>query len=428
MTGVKVLIVGSGGREHALGWKIDQSRQVLKLYFAPGNAGTALLGENIKIGAGEIDKLLKFAKDNDIALTVVGPEIPLEAGIVDAFEKEGLSIFGPTRKAALLETDKAWATGFMQRHNIPHPKSLTVGDFGEALNYVKGQGWNKVVIKAIGLAAGKGVFLPASLKEAEACLKRIMVDFEFGPCEEVLIQERIKGREISLLAFCDGKTIVPMLTAQDHKRVNDGDRGPNTGGMGAFAPAKMDARLQKEIYETILAPTIWGMRREGHIYKGILYAGLMITDDGPKVLEYNARFGDPETQPLMMLLSCDLFAVMKSCTSGTLKTKQVSFRRGAALCVVVASGGYPGKHETGKVIAGLDVNRDKNVEVFHAGTKNLKDKIISAGGRVLGVSAYGKTMSEARKKAYLAIGKGGVHFAGMHLRHDIGKSRQSKNH
>ncbi len=428
MTGAKVLIVGSGGREHALGWKIGQSRQVSKLYFAPGNAGTALLGENIEFGALEIDKLVKFAKDNDITLTVVGPEVPLEKGIVDAFEKEGLLIFGPTGRAALLETDKAWATAFMQRHNIPHPKSLTIGGFDEALNYVKRQGPDMIVIKATGLAAGKGVFLPESLGEAEACLKRIMVDEEFGPCKEVLIQERIRGREISLLAFCDGKTIVPLLPAQDHKRIDDGDRGPNTGGMGAFAPAAMDARLREEIYETILKRTMDGMRREGRIYKGVLYAGLMITGNGPRVLEYNARFGDPETQPLMMLFSSDLFAVMKSCTEGTLEAKHVSFRHGAALCVVIASGGYPAEYKTGKVISGLDVHHDKNVEIFCAGTKNLNGKIVSSGGRVLGVTAYGKAMSEARKKAYFAIGRGGIHFEGMHIRGDIGKAfRQSRN-
>lgn len=427
MTVAKVLIVGSGGREHALGWKIGQSQQVSELYFAPGNAGTALFGKNIEIGALEIDRLVRFAKDNDIILTVVGPEVPLAAGIVDAFEEEGLLIFGPTGRAALLETDKAWATAFMQRHNIPHPKSSTIGGFGEALNYVKQQGGDKIVIKATGLAAGKGVFLPKSLREAEACLKRIMINEEFGPCKEVLIQERITGREVSQLAFSDGKTIVPLLPVQDHKRIDDGDRGPNTGGMGAFAPAATNKKLREEIYETILAPTIDGMRREGRIYKGVLYAGLMITARGPKVLEYNARFGDPETQPLMMLFSSDLFAVIKSCTDGTLKAKQVSFRKGAALCVVIASSGYPGKHETGKEIGGLDVKGDWNVEVFHAGTKNLNGKIVSAGGRVLGVTAYGKTMSEARKKAYLAIGKRGVHFAGMHIRHDIGKSRPSKN-
>ncbi|MDO8487621.1 MAG: phosphoribosylamine--glycine ligase [Candidatus Curtissbacteria bacterium] len=427
--GAKVLIVGAGGREHALGWKIRQSRKVSDLYFAPGNAGTGLLGKNVEIGAGEIDKLVKFAKDNKIALTMVGPEVPLEAGIVDAFEKAGLLIFGPTRKAALLETDKSWATAFMERHNIPHPKSLAIKDYKKALDYIKTRGPQKIVIKATGLAAGKGVFLPASLKEAQDALRRIMKDEEFGPSREVLIQERLLGREVSQLAFCDGKTIVPMLPAQDHKRINDSDRGPNTGGMGAFAPVQMDAKLKKEIYETILERTIDGMRREGHIYKGVLYAGLMITGHGPKVLEYNARFGDPETQPLMMLLASDLFGVLKSCANGTLKSNLVSFRTGAALCVVLASGGYPGEYKTGKTIGGLDINRGENIEVFHAGTKNENGKIVTNGGRVLGVTAFGKTMPEARRKVYSAIGTGGVYFAGMHLRHDIGKVlRQSKNH
>ncbi|MBI2599068.1 phosphoribosylamine--glycine ligase, partial [Candidatus Curtissbacteria bacterium] len=246
----RVLIVGSGGREHALGWKIKESQQVSKLYFAPGNAGTALIGENIETRADQIKKLVQFAKGHKVSLTIVGPEVPLAAGIVDAFEKANLPIFGPTKKAALLETNKAWATAFMRRHNIPHPQSLTIDGFDKALDCVKRQGPDKTVIKATGLAAGKGVFLPESLAEAKACLKRIMIDEEFGLCKEVLIQERIRGREISLLAFCDGKTIVPMLPAQDHKRVNDGDRGPNTGGMGAFAPAQMDAKLQKEILET----------------------------------------------------------------------------------------------------------------------------------------------------------------------------------
>lgn len=425
--GAKVLVVGAGGREHALGWKLRASKQVSDLYFAPGNAGTALLGKNVEIGAGETSKLLKFAKESGIGLTVVGPEIPLEAGIVDEFEEAGLLIFGPTKKAALLETDKAWATAFMERHNIPHPRSLTIKDYKMALDCVKEQGAQKVVIKATGLAAGKGVFLPATFKEAQAALRRIMKDEEFGPSRGVLIQERLSGREVSLLAFCDGKTIVPILPAQDHKRINDGDRGPNTGGMGAFAPAPMDKGLQKEISETILKPTVDGMYREGHVYKGVLYAGLMLSADGPKVLEYNARFGDPETQPLMMLLASDLFVVLRSCASGALKPNMVSFRNGAALCVVFASGGYPGKHETGKVVGGLDTIGDPNLQIFHAGTKNENGKIVTSGGRVLGVTAYGRNMSIARKKVYSSIGQRGVHFAKMHFRHDIGKPKQSKN-
>lgn len=417
--GSKVLIVGGGGREHALGWKLKQSKQVTDLYFAPGNAGTAQLGENVSID--QIDKLARFAHDNGIDLTVIGKETFLEEGIVNAFKKRGLSIFGPTKEAALLETNKAWATDFMKRHNIPHPSSLTVKSFDDAYKYIEEQGVERIVIKATGLAGGKGVFLPVTLADAKACLKRIMVDEEFGPCDAVLIQERLSGREISLQAFCDGKTIVPLLGAQDHKRINDNDEGPNTGGMGTFAPCPMDGKLEKEILETILLPTIKGMSDEGHPYEGILYAGLMITDGGPKVIEYNARFGDPETQPLMLLFSGDLYGVLKSCADGNLKRAQVSFRGGAALCVVLASAGYPGKYETGKAIAGLGKGTS-DLQIFHAGTKAEDDEFVTGGGRVLGVTAYGKTMGAAREKVYAAIGDDGIHFEGMHFRHDIGKS------
>ncbi|MEX2028835.1 MAG: phosphoribosylglycinamide synthetase C domain-containing protein, partial [Candidatus Curtissbacteria bacterium] len=265
-----------------------------------------------------------------------------------------------------------------------------------------------------------GVFLPANLGGATRALKRIMIDREFGT-SGIVIQERISGREVSQLAFSDGKTIVPLLPAQDHKRVNDGDRGSNTGGMGAFCPAPLSLKLQNEIFEKVLVPTIKGMAKEGNVYKGILYAGLMITESGPKVLEYNARFGDPETQPLMMLLASDLFNIMKSCTNQTLKKSLVTFRGGSALCVVLASSGYPAKYEIGKVISGLDAG-DDDLQTFHAGTKASGGNILTDGGRVLGVTAYGKTMADARKKAYSRIGKDGGHFAGMHFRHDIGKS------
>ncbi len=412
----KVLIVGSGGREHALGWKLGKSG---RLYFAPGNAGTAEIGENIPIPAEDIAGLSELADKLRLDLTVVGPEAPLAMGIVDEFQARGLPIFGPTAAAAKLESSKAWAAGFMARHGIAHPRSWVFLDEQEAIRFVRRFPWGKMVVKADGLAAGKGVILPDGLEEAEAAVREMLSGRSFGGAgRTIVIQERLTGPELSVLAFCDGKSAVPLLPARDYKRIGDGDRGPNTGGMGAYAPvADIDIR---EIHRTILQPTVEGMRKEGYPYKGVLYAGLMLTAQGPKVLEYNARFGDPETQPLMLLLKSDLAPILLACMNGTLEPEMVRFRPGASVCVVLACAGYPGPCAKGVLIEGLDTVRDPNIRMFHAGTLLNDRGVVTSAGRVLGVTAYGETIEAAIRRAYGVIGSGGVRFEGMQYRRDIG--------
>lgn len=418
-----VLIIGSGGREHALGWKLKQSSQVDKIYFAPGNAGTQEIGENINIKTTEINKLLYFAQKNKIDLTLVGPEDPLAAGIVDLFEKNNLLIFGPSKLATRLESDKAWAIDFMKKYHIPHPASYRFNNYKDACSFFESHKAKDYVIKASGLALGKGVILPNLKSEALNAIKRMMIDKEFADAgDEVVIQERISGPEISLMAFSDGKTIVPLLSVQDHKRIFDNDRGPNTGGMGAYAPVPlMSKKLLNRIIKTILYPTIEGMIKEKCPYKGILYVGLMITNKCPMVLEYNARFGDPETQPLMMLLKSDLLSILLSCVKGDLDKKQVVFDKKVAVCVVLASKGYPGKYEKGEIIHGLKTIDKKNIIIFHAGTVVEDKRVLTSGGRVLGVSVYEKDMKRALQKTYAVIGNKGVHFQGMQYRKDIGR-------
>lgn len=418
-----ILIIGSGGREHALGWKLKQSSLVKKIYFAPGNAGTQEVGENIGIKATEIDKLLHFVQKNKIDLTLVGPEDPLAAGIVDLFEKNNLQIFGPSKLATRLESDKAWATDFMKRNKIPHPNSYCFNNYHLARSFFTFHKAKDYVIKASGLALGKGVILPNSKSEAFNVIKRIMVDKEFGDAgNEIVIQERISGPEISLMAFSDGKTITPLLSVQDHKRIYDNDKGLNTGGMGAYAPVPlMTRKFIKKIEKNILQPTIKGMKKEKCPYKGILYAGLMMTKKGPMVLEYNARFGDPETQPLMMLLKSDLLSILLSCVKGDLDKKQVVFDKKVAVCVVLASKGYPGKYEKGEIIHGLKTMNNKDVIIFHAGTIFKDTKIVTNGGRVLGITASGNNIHIARKKAYKIIENKKVYFNNMQYRQDIGK-------
>lgn len=402
----RVLIIGNGGREHALKWKLEQS---------PG------VGEALLISpSSDIDSLVRFSSDSDISLTIVGPEAPLEKGVVNVYLEEGLPIFGPTKEAAQLETSKVWAIGFMQRHNIPHPDSVIFTDLQKALFFIEHPKWNGIVIKASGLAAGKGVILPDTLEEAKEAIHRIMVKKEFDSGEEVIVQERLRGREVSILAITDGKTVVPMLPAQDHKRVYDGDKGPNTGGMGAFAPALVKPETTAEIYETILKPIVEGMRKEGTPFKGILYAGLMLTPEGPKVLEYNVRFGDPETQPLMMLLSSDLYKALKAVVGNRLTINDIKFRSGSALCVVLTAEGYPGKYRRGDIIYGLEKTDGSDIQIFQAGTKEKGKRTITNGGRILGVTAFGENLSDARRKAYAVIGRSGIHFEGMHYRKDIG--------
>lgn len=415
-----IIIVGNGGREHAVGWKIAQSLNNPNLFFVHGNAGTAKIGRNLDIGSTDIDRIIRVAKDNK-AFIIVGPEAPLEKGIVNAAKEAGLRIFGPTKEAARLETSKWWAIEFMRRHDIPHPKSVifTVPQKAEDF-FEKNPVWNEMVIKADGLASGKGVFLPSSKEEALETIKRIMIDREFDDGSKVIIQERLKGKEVSLLAITDGKTVVPLLPAQDYKRLKDGDKGPNTGGMGAFAPAPMSSELLKQVYDTILRPTVNGTREEGNLFQGVLYVGLMLTGDGPKVLEFNVRFGDPETQPLMMLLESDLFTALKNTTKGELNRKDIVFRKGAAICVVLAAEGYPGKPRTGDKIYGLEKINGPDIQAFHAGTKLENGKVVTDGGRIVGITAYGKDNVDARRKLYPLIGNDGVYFRGMQVRREIG--------
>lgn len=418
----KVLIIGSGGREHAIGWRLGQDSGTQELFFAPGNAGTGEIGQNVPIPGTDIDALVAWACEHKPDLTVVGPEAPLSEGIVDVFETKSLPIFGPNKAAAQLEASKAWATSFMERHAIPHPLSRVFTESLEALDFVRTNAWDGVVIKADGLAAGKGVIVADSKKEAEAAVHTMMIDGAFaGAGRTVVIQEKLTGPEVSVLAFCDGNVAVPLVPAQDHKRIFDRDLGPNTGGMGAYAPVPLvDDLLLDEIHRTILQPTVDGMREEGHSFKGILFAGLMLTPKGPKVLEYNVRFGDPETEPLIMLLESDLVPILASCIEGTLDPSLVRFRKGSAACVVIATKGYPETSEKGVLIQGLDASHDPNITVFHAGTLQTDRGIVTHGGRVLGVTAYGRTIGEALSRAYGAIGQDGVHFEGMQYRRDIG--------
>lgn len=419
----KILIIGSGGREHALGWKFAKSSQVEKIYFAPGNGGTTTIGENVAIDVTDNDKLVAFAIEKNIDLTFVGPEIPLANGVVDAFEKMGLKIFGPNKKAAQLESDKAFACDFMKRHNIPYPKSETFTNASDAKKYIQKIGVTNCVIKASGLAAGKGVILPGRTEEALSTIDDIMDKKIFGNAgSTIVIQERLTGPEVSIIAFTDGKTIVPLVPSQDHKRVFDNDKGPNTGGMGAYAPAPFVSKQDWDVIQKdILEKTIEGLQKDGIVYKGVLYAGLMMTSSGPKVLEYNVRFGDPETQPLMMMLDSDLYELAMACIEQTLIKDIIKTKPGVSLCVVLAAGGYPASYEKDKEIKGLEKVIDPNIQVFHAGTTMKDNKVASSGGRVLGVTAYGITIKEARDKAYSIIGENGVHFDGMHYRKDIGR-------
>lgn len=420
---MNILIIGNGGREHALGWKLKQSPQVSKIYFIPGNGGTYELGENVNIKTTDIKTILNFVKQHKIDFTVVGPEDPLSQGIVDIFEKNNCMIFGPTQAAARLESSKSWSAHFMKKYKIPHPVSYTFTSYKKAVAFFSANNPLLFVIKASGLAMGKGVVLPSSKEEAIKALEDIMIKKEYGEAGcEVVIQERLLGREISLLALSDGRNVRSFPAAQDHKRVQDDNKGPNTGGMGTYAPVPfVSKKLMKEIQNTILIPTINGMRQEKHPYKGVLFAGLMITKEGPKVLEYNVRFGDPETQSLMMLLKSDLLSLLLACSQGTLKKKKIIVYKKAAVCVVLASKGYPGVYTKGELIHGLEKISEKNISIFHAGTIEKEGKIYTNGGRVLGAATLENNLKTAIKKIYFIIRKRRVHFAGMHFRNDIGK-------
>ncbi|MGQ9511945.1 phosphoribosylamine--glycine ligase [Thermodesulfitimonas sp.] len=416
---MKVLVVGGGGREHALVWKISQSPRVKRIFCAPGNAGIAQHAACVGIKAEDVAGLLDFARREGIDLTVVGPEAPLAAGIVDAFEAAGLRIFGPRQAAARLEASKVFAKELMLKYGVPTAEAAIFDLPADAIRYVRARG-GPCVVKAEGLAAGKGVIVADDPAAAEAAIRHIMEEKAFGAAgERVLVEERLTGEEASVLAFTDGETVLPLLPAQDHKPVFDGDKGPNTGGMGAYAPAPaVTPALLKQIETEILLPVVRGLRAEGITYKGVLYAGLMLTAAGPRVLEFNVRFGDPEAQPLLYLLESDLVAVMEAVLAGKLSEVQLAWHPGAAVCVVLAASGYPGGYRKGDVIEGLeDVPPD--AMVFHAGTAVVDGKLVTAGGRVLGVTARGPDVRAAITRAYAAVAK--IRFAGMHYRRDIGQ-------
>jgi len=416
---LKILIIGSGGREHALAWKISKSPLAEKIFIAPGNAGTLMRGENIAIKADDIKGLKAFALKERIGLTVVGPEVPLTLGIADEFEMAGLKIFGPSKKAAEIEGSKAFSKELMRKYGIPTARYKTFSIPEEAIKYAKKEP-HPLVIKADGLAAGKGVIISQSPEESAAAITSISIDFGDAG-KRVIIEEFLKGEEVSFLAITDGKTVLPLASAQDHKTVFDDDLGPNTGGMGAYSPAPvMTKELEEEALSTILLPAIEAMEKEGRPYKGVLYAGLMITNKGPKVLEFNARFGDPETQPILTRLTTDLVPVMLAAIKGELDGINLEWDSRPSVCVVMAAKGYPGNYEKGHAILGLDeAEKTEDAFIFHAGTKIKDNKTITNGGRVLGVTALGDDIKSAMDKAYSAVGK--ISFEGAHYRRDIGK-------
>ncbi|GMT47859.1 MAG: phosphoribosylamine--glycine ligase [bacterium] len=416
---MKVLVIGGGGREHAIVWKLAQSPRVDKIYCSPGNAGISEIAECIDIDISDHESLLDFVKYDWIDLTIAGPEDPLTKGIVDKFEREGRRCLGPVKDAAGLEASKVFAKEFMRNYNIPSAEYKTFTSYIHAEEHVRMKG-APIVIKADGLAAGKGVFVAKTVDEAISALRLIMKEKAFGPAgDRVVVEECLEGEEASYLVFTDGKTILPMASSQDHKRVYDNDEGPNTGGMGAYSPAPViTPEVEKKIMDRVMKPAIRGLKKEGIKYKGILYAGIMLRDGEPYVLEFNCRFGDPETQPILTRLDSDLLEISMAITDEKLSDISLEWRPEASVCVVAASGGYPGKYETGKVITGLDdVKQMEDTVVFHAGTAYDGQDIVTAGGRVLGVTALGKDIKEARDRAYEAIGK--IHFEGMHYRKDI---------
>lgn len=419
---MKVLIVGSGGREHAIAWSVAKSPKVDKIYCAPGNAGIAEFAECVNIGAMEFDKLVTFAKENAIDLTIIGMDDPLVGGVVDAFEAEGLRVFGPRKNAAIIEGSKAFSKDLMKKYKIPTAAYENFTDPDEAIKYLE-TAKMPIVLKADGLALGKGVLICNTLEEAKEGVKTLMLDKQFGDAgNEIVIEEFMTGREVSVLAFCDGKTIKCMTSAQDHKRAKDGDQGLNTGGMGTFSPSpfyndEVEAFCEKYVYQS----TMDAMASEGRPFTGILFTGLMITEDGPKVLEYNARFGDPEAQVVLPRMKNDIIDVMEACIDGKLSDVELEFEDNAAVCVVLASDGYPEKYDKGFEIKGLDTFKDKDgYYVFHAGTKFDGDKIVTNGGRVLGVVAKGEDLKAARANAYKATEW--IDFANKYKRNDIGKA------
>lgn len=420
---MKILVVGSGGREHAIIWKISQNPQVEKIYCAPGNGGIAGLAECVDIGAMEFERLAAFAKEKEIDLTVIGMDDPLCGGIVDVFEQNGLRVFGPKKDAAILEGSKAFSKHLMKKYGIPTAAYEVFRDPDEALRYLE-TAKMPIVLKADGLALGKGVLICKTLEEAREGVKTLMLDKQFGSAgEEIVIEEFLTGREVSVLSFVDGKTIRIMTSAQDHKRAKDGDQGLNTGGMGTFSPSPFYTRdIDQFCREHIYQKTVDAMRMEGREFKGIIFFGLMLTEDGPKVLEYNARFGDPETQVVLPRMKNDIVRVFEACVDGTLDQIELEFEDNAAVCVVLASDGYPEHYEKGFPISGLErFEGKKDYFAFHAGTRLAEDgTVLTNGGRVLGITACGADLKEARKKAYEATEW--VRFSNQYMRHDIGKA------
>jgi len=415
---LKVLVIGGGAREHTLVWKLSQSPNIEEIYVAPGNAGTGLIAKNLDIKPTELEPLAQAAQEQKIDLAVVGPEAPLAEGIVDLFQGRGIPIFGPTREATKIESSKVFAKGLMQRYGIPCAQSRSFSSFNEAKDYVKTQ-QPPTVVKADGLAAGKGSIVANSTAEALEALSEIMEKRVFGEAgDQVLVEEWLTGKEVSLLAFSDGKAVVPMVPACDYKRVCDGDEGLNTGGMGSYSPPSFfGAEMINRVTDTILEPTVRAMAEEGKPYKGVLYAGLILTEEGPKALEFNARFGDPESQVMLPLLKSDLADIMLAVLDERLDRTEIEWRDEACVGVVMASGGYPGSYKTGFPIEGLD-EVDADILVFHAGTKARHGIIYTDGGRVLTVAATGSTMAEARDRVYSNIPR--IHFEGCHYRKDIG--------
>lgn len=419
---MKVLIIGNGGREHALAWKAAQSPLVTKVFVAPGNAGTALEPnlENINIKANDISGLLNFAQQQQIDLTIVGPEVPLVLGVVDSFQKAGLKIFGPTKSAAQLEGSKAFTKDFLARHQIPTAEYQNFTEIDPALAYIRDKG-APIVIKADGLAAGKGVIVAMTLEEAEDAVRDMLAGNAFGDAgHRVVIEEFLEGEEASFIVMVDGKHVEPMATSQDHKRVGDGDTGLNTGGMGAYSPAPVVTdEVFTKVMEQIIYPTVNGMAQEGNVYVGFLYAGLMIDKQGnPKVIEFNCRFGDPETQPIMMRMQSDLIELCLAAINGKLNTVKSHWDRRPALGVVMAAGGYPGEYNTQDTIIGLPSESTPDCKVFHAGTSFEKGHVLTNGGRVLCVTALGNTVLEAQQRAYQQVDK--IHWHGCFYRRDIG--------
>jgi len=422
---MKILVIGGGGREHALVWKLKQSSSVDRIFCAPGNAGTAEIAENIAVSATDLPQLLRFAKQNDVELTVVGPDDPLAMGIVDLFTADKLRIFGPIKSAARLESSKIFAKELMRAKKVPTAQARMFSESKEALGYCDELKF-PVVIKADGLALGKGVIVAPDVATAKSTIEAMMNEARFGDAgRRIVIEEFLRGTECSIHALVDGKDYRLLESARDHKRAFDGDKGPNTGGMGAFSPANnWDAQLQLQFEKEIMRPLLRGLAKERIAYRGLLYPGLMITSDGPRVLEFNCRFGDPETQVLLPRMKPDLLPLLEATIDGKIDNYSIEWDKRAAVTVVLASAGYPGKYETGKAISGLnEVAKLEDVQVFHAGTKIVADQVVTAGGRVLAVTALGSTIAAARDRAYAAASR--IRFEGCHYRRDIALSAAS---